>query len=101
MRRAFLIAGLTLLTASCAGGINVKTDYNKQVNLARYHTFAIRDGHSTGNAVMDQRIKSDVEAALRARGMDEARAGQPPDAIVVAHAATRTERSYDTFYNNW
>lgn len=70
------------------------------MNFSKYRTFSIRDGNSTGNPVMDQRIKSDIEAALRAKGLEEVRNGEG-DAIVVAHAATQTKRTYETFYNGW
>ena len=49
---------------------------------------------------MDQRIKADVEGALRAKGLEEVQSGEG-DAIVVAHAATRTRHTYETFYNGW
>ncbi len=37
---------------------------------------------------------------MKARGLDEVRP-ENADAIVVAHAATRTRRTYDTFYDGW
>jgi hypothetical protein len=100
MRELVLPAIAAVLTISCASAINVRTDYSKQADFAKYRTFSIRDGNSTGDPVMDQRIKADVEGALRAKGLEEVQSGEG-DAIVVAHAATRTRRTYETFYNGW
>src|SRR5215470_1443678 len=101
MRKLVLPAAIAaVLAISCAPTIAVRSDYNKQADFSRYRTFSIRDGNSTGNPVMDQRIKADVEGALRAKGLEEVQ-GDEGDAIVVAHAATRTRRSYETFYNGW
>jgi hypothetical protein len=95
-----LVLGLALVTISCAPAIHVRTDYDRHANFSKYRTFSIRAGNSTGNPVMDQRIKSDVASALRAKGLEEVREGDG-DAVVVAHAATRTHRTYETFYDGW
>ena len=87
----------TLLVISCASTINVRTDFNRQADFTRYRTFSIRSGNSSGNPVMDQRLKSAVEAALRARALEEVPSGEG-DVIAVAHTATRTKRTYETFY---
>src|SRR5215471_17652892 len=100
MRKPVLAAVVAVLAISCAPTINVRTDFNRQADFSKYRTFSIRDGNSTGNPVMDQRIKSDVEAALRAKGLEEVTSGEG-DAVVVAHAATRAKRTYSTFYDGW
>jgi uncharacterized protein DUF4136 len=94
------LVGVALIAAACASSIRVRTDYDRDVNFKRYRTFAFREGNSSGNPVMDQRIRADVTAALKARGMDEVRP-ENADTMVVAHAATRTRRTYDTFYDGW
>ncbi len=94
-----LLIGAAVLSTACASSIRVRSDYDHNANFKKYRTFAFRDGNSTGNPVLDQRIKTDIAGALKARGMEEART-ETADAIVVAHAATRTRRSYDTFYDN-
>lgn len=95
-----VLISAAMVAAACASSIRVRTDYDRDVDFKKYRTFAYRDGNSTGNPVLDQRIKADVVAALKARGMDEVRA-ENADAIIVAHAATRTRRTYDTFYEGW
>jgi hypothetical protein len=91
---------MVMVAVSCAPAIRVRSDFNKQANLSSYHTFSIRDGNSSGNPVMDQRIKADVEAALQSRGLEEV-SNAEGDLIVVPHVATRTHRTYETFYNGW
>jgi hypothetical protein len=94
-----MLIGVAVLAAACASSIRVRADHDRDVDFKKYRTFAFREGNSSGNPVLDQRIKADVTTALKARGLDEVRP-ENADAIVVAHAATRTRRSYDTFYDN-
>ena len=104
MRQRWLIRSVLIsaavLAAACASSIRVRSDYDRDANFKKYRTFAFREGNSSGNPVLDQRIKSDVVAAMKAHGLDEVRP-ENADAIVVAHAATRTRRTYDTFYEGW
>jgi hypothetical protein len=89
-----------LVPISCAYGIKVRTDYDRTANFAKYHTFFILKGTSSGNAVMDDQIESDVKAALA----DREWLAVPRDegeAVVVAHASTKTKHSYETFYDGW
>ncbi len=94
------LIGLAVVAAACASSIRVRSDYDPSANFKKYRTFAIRDGNSSGNPVMDQRIKEDIVAAFKAKGLDEVRP-ENADIIVVPHTATRTKRTYDTFYDSW
>jgi len=95
-----VLAGVAVASAACASNLRVRTDYDRNANFKKYRTFAIRDGNSSGNPVMDQRIREDIVRDLRARGLDEVRP-ENADLIVVPHTATRTQRTYQTFYNDW
>jgi hypothetical protein len=95
-----LLISAAVLAAACASSIRVRSDYDREVNFKKFRTFAFREGNSTGNPVLDARIKTDVIAAMKAHGLDEVRP-ENADAIVVAHAATQTRRTYDTFYDGW
>lgn len=97
--RYALIGTVAVAAAACASSLRVRTDYDRQANFKQYRTFAIRQGNSSGNPVMDQRIKQDIASALRAKGLDEVRE-ENADLVVVPHTATRTQRTYDTFYDN-
>jgi len=96
----YLLVAAAVLATGCASSLRVRTDYDRNANFKRYRTFAIRDGNSSGNPVMDQRIKTDIASALKAKGLDEVRP-ENADLIVVPHTATRTKRTYDTFYDTW
>ena len=95
-----VLIGIAVVAAACASNLRVRSDYDPSANFKKYRTFAIREGNSTGNPVMDQRIKEEITSALRAKGLDEVRE-ENADLIVTAHTATRTERTYETFYDRW
>jgi uncharacterized protein DUF4136 len=96
--RGMLIA-IAVTIGACASSLRVRTDYDRSANFKQYRTFAIREGNSSGNPVMDQRIREDIAAALKAKGLDEVRP-ENADVVVVSHTATRTQRTYETFYDN-
>ena len=39
----------------------MRSDYDREANFKKYRTFAFRDGNSTGNPVLDSRIKTDIK----------------------------------------
>jgi len=94
------LAGAVALAAACASNLRVRTDRDPSANFKQYRTFAMREGNSSGNPVMDRRIREDIVAALRAKGLDEVRE-ENADLVVVPHTATRTVRTYDAFYERW
>src|SRR6478736_248516 len=67
------LIGTAIVAAACASSLRVRTDYDRTANFKQYRTFAIRDGNSSGNPVMDQRIKDDIVSAFKAKGLDEVR----------------------------
>ena len=97
---AYALVGIVAVAAACAPSIRVRTDYDPKASFKQYRTFAIREGNSSGNPVMDQRIREDITSALKAKGLDEVRQ-ENADLIVVPHTATRTHRTYETFYDTW
>jgi hypothetical protein len=89
-----------VLAISCAYGVELTAKGDSVSKLSRYHTFFILQGNSSGNSVTDQRIREDLESALDRRGwMDVPR--DEAEAVVVAHAANGTTRSYKTLYDGW
>ena len=52
-----MLIGIVVAAAACASNLRVRSDYDPSANFKKYRTFAIREGNSTGNPVMDQRIK--------------------------------------------
>src|SRR5262245_55394495 len=86
-----LLIGITVAAAGCASNLRVRSDYDPNANFKKYRTFAIREGNSTGNPVMDQRIREELVTAFRTKGLDEVR-DENADVIVVPHTATSTAR---------
>jgi hypothetical protein len=91
---------VTLAAAGCAYSITTATDYDRSVQFSNYHTFFMMKGNSSGNPLVDQRVTTDVTAALNSKGWEEVPEGQGRAAVVV-HAATKTKHSYETFYDGW
>jgi hypothetical protein len=100
-RRSLAVIGFTVLSiGSCSYGASLRASDSGGLRLSRYHTFFVLQGASSGNPVTDQRIRSDVETALNSRGwVDVSR--DEAEAVVVAHAATASDRSYEAFYRGW
>ncbi len=90
----------TLVTVGCGPAVKSAADYNRTVHLPDYHSFFIVKGASSGNAVLDERATTSVEAALMSKGWEEVPAGEGRAAVVV-HAATDARHSYEMFYEGW
>lgn len=95
-----VIGLVTLSIGSCSYGTSLRAGDSGALRLSRYHTFFVLQGSSSGNETTDRRIRSDIETAMDARGWvdvprDEAQA------VVVTHAATAGDRSYEAFYRGW
>ena len=90
----------TLAICGCSYGTSLRASDAPTLRLSRYHTFFVLQGSSSGNETTDRRIRSNIETAMNARGWvdvprDEAQA------VVVTHAATAGDRSYEAFYRGW
>jgi hypothetical protein len=80
-----------LAAVNCGAVVTFNNVDDKPVSFAGYHTFFMLTGNSSGNPLIDERIKADVESALDDKGWLEV----PPDeseAVIVTHAASRTLR---------
>jgi hypothetical protein len=91
---------LTLCALGCGYSIKAGTDYDKAVKFSNYSTFFMVKGNSSGNPLLDERASADVQNALVNRGWAEVPAGEGRAAVVV-HAATKTQHTYQTFYDGW
>ncbi len=100
VRRLIAAAVLVVSAAGCGYGIKAATDYDRAINFANYGTFFMVKGNSSGNSVIDARLKLDVENALAAKGWAEVPEGEG-QAVVVIHTATGTEHTYQSFYSAW
>ncbi len=105
-RRVAPLAALglaALLFAGCdsGNGPNVKTDYDKNVNFAQFHTFAFQRGRiinrlgvtDSDNTLVDGRIHDAVVDQLSAKGLTLNQ--QSPDLVVTYVAGARTKREVE------
>jgi hypothetical protein len=99
-KRMVAIAALTAAASGCAYGIKAASDFDRQVDFATYDTFFMLKGNSSGDAITDERLMSDVKGALMAKGWLEVPVGDG-EAAVVIHTATGDSHSDESFYSGW
>ena len=96
-----VVAGvLTACAAGCGYSIKATSDYDHRVNFSKYGTFFMMKGNSSGNALMDERLTSDVVSALMSKGWVEVPEGEGQAAVIV-HTATSAAHTYEGFYSGW
>jgi hypothetical protein len=100
MKRLSLgFALMMMLVANAAFAQKVTTDYNKSANFAPYKTFMWIKEPKTANPLTRQRVIDDVNSALAAKGLQLVTSDA--DLCIAAHAATKQERTLNTFYNGF
>jgi len=100
---------LTTLAASAAGAQEGGYSVPLHAVVSMSGATSIRVENGSGHLVINGKEgASQVSATATVRGSSQRAvnavkliARREGDAIVVAHAATRTRRTYDTFYNGW
>ena len=90
---------LVLLLANAALAQKVTTDFANDVDFRPYKTFMWIKEPKPTNPLVAQRIVDDVNSALAAKGLKLVTSDA--DLGIAAHAATRTERTLDTFYDGF
>ena len=107
MRPLLSLAALgaaALLFAGCdsGNGPTVKTDYDKTVNFAQYHTFAFEKGRivtrlgtpDTNNTLAGDRLQEAIVSQLSAKGLQSVT--QNPDLVVTYVAGARTRQEVES-----
>ena len=77
---------------------DVKVDFDKDANFAKYKSFTLKIGTSWNNEISEKRVSSEIKQTLVEKGWqieDPAKA----DAIVVLHGATDKQKTLNTFYS--
>jgi hypothetical protein len=92
-----LIAMLFFLTAA-SFALQVKTDYDRTVNFGQYKTYSWQRV-DTKDPLWVDRIKSDVDAALIAKGWTQVPSGG--NISLVATEATTNQQTLNTYYNSF
>jgi hypothetical protein len=102
MRKAPL--GTILVTClwmtGCAYGIAGHRDEASAVADARYVTFFVLPGSSSGSMMVDRQLKADIETELGEKGL-VATSPEEAQAVVIVHTATRGHHSRHAFYQGW
>jgi hypothetical protein len=99
MSRISLGFALAMMIANVTFAQNVKTDYSKSTDFGQYKTFMWIKEPKTTNPLMRQRVIDDVNSALTARGLQLVTSNA--DLGIAAHAATKDERTLNTFYDGF
>ena len=98
-RLVFLSAALTIAIVGAARAQKVTTDYDKNGHFAQYRTFMWIMEPKTTNPLMRQRVLSEINAALAAKGLQLVTSDA--DLAIAAHAATQQEHTLNTFYDGF
>ena len=102
MRGTWLVLAGALMVGStgCSSSIKAASDSQAGVNFGKYSTFFMLKGNSSGDALADAQVTSDVVSALMSKGWVEVSQGQGR-AAVVFHVATSAESTDASFYRGW
>ena len=90
---------MMMVIANSAFAQKVTADYNKSADFARYKTFKWIKEPKASNPLTRQRVIEDVNSALAGRGLKLVTSDA--DLCIAAHAATKQERTLNTFYNGF
>jgi len=93
-RTATLIAGLVLVPVVLLAQ-KTSFDYDKTANFGAFKTYALKDGTTVGDPLIDRRIVAAIEAELAAKGLTAANA--TPDVTVVYHVAFDKQKDISAY----
>jgi hypothetical protein len=98
-KRLAALALAVLLTPALAMAQKTSYDFDKTANFAAFKTYALKDGTSTGQPLVDQRIVAAIDTELAAKGFTKAEAN--PDVFVVYHVAFDKQKDISTFSSGY
>jgi Domain of unknown function (DUF4136) len=97
-RVVFVLMGMLVLFASTSRAQQVKTDYDRNANFGQYKTYSWEQVKTKDTLDVD-RIKSAVNAALAAKGMNQVASGG--DVSIIALEMTQNQQTLNTFYDGF
>jgi Domain of unknown function (DUF4136) len=89
-----LLLGLLLTTSATAQKVN--TDFDQSANFSNYHTYAWTKGTPVPNQLMDERVMSNIDTQLAAKGLQKVTDPEKADLLVSYHAAAGHETQINT-----
>ena len=97
-RMVLILMGMMFVFAGRLSAQQVKTDYDRSANFAQYKTYSWEQVKTKDPLFVD-RIKSDVHAALAAKGWTEVPSGG--DVSIIAIQTTQEQQTLNTFYDGF
>ena len=97
-RMVLILTGMMFVFAGRLSAQQVKTDYDRSANFAQYKTYSWEQVKTKDPLFVD-RIKSDVHAALAAKGWTEVPSGG--DVSIIAIQTTQEQQTLNTFYDGF
>jgi hypothetical protein len=89
-----------LALASRASAQKVTVDFDPHATFSDYKTFMwVEPVHYPEDPLMEKRVMDAIDAALTAKGLQQVPQGA--DIGIVAHIATKRERTLETFYTGF
>jgi hypothetical protein len=96
MKRLVIAAALSFVGAA-AFAQDVKTDFDKSANFGAIKTFSVKIGTGWNNQISEKRVTDEITQTLTEKGWTKSDAN--PDALVLLHGATETQKTLNTFYS--
>jgi hypothetical protein len=98
-KRLATLALAMVLTPALAMAQKTSYDFDKTANFSGYKTYALKEGTSTGQPLVDQRIVAAIDTEMAAKGFTKAEAN--PDVFVVYHVAFDKQKDISTFSSGY
>jgi hypothetical protein len=94
----FLSIAMFFCFTAASFGQQVKTDYDRNANFSQYKTYSW-EKVQTQDALLVDRVKAAVNAALAAKGWTQVDAGG--DVSIMAMETTQNQQTLNTFYDGF
>ena len=89
------LAGLAVLLPALAAAQKTTYDFDRTAAFTEYRTYAFKDGTSTGDPLVDERVLKALEDQLTLKGLSKTTT--MPDVYVVFHMAYDKQKDISTF----
>jgi hypothetical protein len=100
MQKRLAALGIALLlTPVLAIAQKTSYDFDKSANFAAFKTYALKEGTTVGQPLIDGRIVAAIEAELAAKGLTKNESD--PDLFVVYHVAFDKQKDISTFSSGY
>ena len=94
---AVMALGLVVALSGVAAAQDVKIDYDKDVDFAKYKTFAAHINTSWASPFAEKRALEEIVKTLTEKGWKQVEE-QVAEAVVMINGATQTKKDVTTFY---